>query len=402
MKLGRMILCVQRRGAAIALVALWQAGWGVLPAAADGPAPAPAPAPLSAPAMSGPLTANPAPFHFKAGPLGTIYASGVVTGMGLLQSDPILGDRSTQFDITNGLAIVQKTDGLIQFYAQAGIYSFPSVGYSYTRANQNTSNSFGALPVAYLTLAPNDHFSIQAGKLPTLIGAEYTFTFENMNIERGLLWGQEPAISRGVQANYSTGPFSFSASFNDGYYSDRFNWVSGFASYAINDSNTIAISGGGNLGRSTQGPVAPVAQNNSSIIDLIYTYSSGPLTVSPYFQANFVPRKRSLGIGHDAETYGGAVLASYQFTDRFSLAGRAEIIGSTGSATNGAPDLLGYGPGSMAWSLTATPTYQVGRFFVRAEGSVVNISDSAAGSGFGRSGTSKTQGRFVVETGFVF
>jgi len=33
-----------------------------------------------------------------------------------------------------------------------------------------------------------------AAKLPTLIGAEYTFTFENMNIERGLLWNQEKRL----------------------------------------------------------------------------------------------------------------------------------------------------------------------------------------------------------------
>ena len=59
------------------------------------------------------------------------------------------------------------------------------------------------MPQAFLKIVPTDNFSIQAGKLPTLIGAEYTFSFENFNIERGLLWNQEPAVSRGVQANYT-------------------------------------------------------------------------------------------------------------------------------------------------------------------------------------------------------
>ena len=80
-----------------------------------------------------------------------------------------------------------------------------------------TGDYFTALPVANLKIAPTDTFSIQGGKFPTLIGAEYTFTFENMNIERGLLWNQEPAISRGAQLNYTTGPLAFAFSSNDGF-----------------------------------------------------------------------------------------------------------------------------------------------------------------------------------------
>ena len=44
-------------------------------------------------------------------------------------------------------------------------------------------------------------FSAEVGALPTLIGAEYTFSFENMNIERGLLWNQENAVNKGIQLN---------------------------------------------------------------------------------------------------------------------------------------------------------------------------------------------------------
>jgi hypothetical protein len=52
------------------------------------------------------------------------------------------------------------------------------------------------------------------------MGAEYTFTFENMNIERGLLWNQENAINRGIQVNQTIGK-SASLSWNDGFYSNR-------------------------------------------------------------------------------------------------------------------------------------------------------------------------------------
>ena len=38
-----------------------------------------------------------------------------------------------------------------------------------------------------------------------MICAENTFTFQNMNIERGLLFAQEPTISRGGQLGYTQG-----------------------------------------------------------------------------------------------------------------------------------------------------------------------------------------------------
>jgi len=40
------------------------------------------------------------------------------------------------------------------------------------------SNLYGPVPVAYLKLQAGKNTSILVGQLPTLIGAEYTFTFE--------------------------------------------------------------------------------------------------------------------------------------------------------------------------------------------------------------------------------
>jgi hypothetical protein len=76
--------------------------------------------------------------------------------------------------------------------------------------------------------------SILIGELLTLIGAEYTFTFENMNIERGLLWNQENAVNRGIQVNGSFGKLSASLSWNDGFYSNRYTWLTGSLAYAFN------------------------------------------------------------------------------------------------------------------------------------------------------------------------
>jgi len=75
------------------------------------------------------------------------------------------------------------------------------------------TGAVGALGLWQNNKFPGDQNSL----LPTLVGAEYTFSFENMNIERGLLWNQENAVNRGVQLNYAADPFTFAFSWNDGF-----------------------------------------------------------------------------------------------------------------------------------------------------------------------------------------
>lgn len=352
--------------------------------------------------MSGPLAANPNPISLDAGPLGKIYVDGILSGIGFWQSNPVPGDQAWRGDLSNAQVFVQKADGWLQFYVQAGGYSLPSLGTAYLTSGDTISDTFGAVPVAYLKLAPTESFSVEAGKLPTLIGEESTFTFQNMNIERGLLWNQESAVSRGVQANYSAGPFGLALSWNDGFYSNRLNWISGSAAYTIDPSNSISFIAGGNTGHTGYSSfTAPLAQNNGDIFNLIYTWTSGPWTVSPYVQYANVPANAAIGIAHSASTTGGALLASYALNDDWKIAGRVEYISSSGSATAGTPNLL-YGPGSNAWSFTVTPTYQHGIFFARAEASYVGIGSATAGDAFGPNFNNTSQTRLLIEGGVLF
>ncbi len=361
-----------------------------------------APAPLATPAMTGPLTANPAPSSFDAG-IGNIYYGGVISGLGYYQSNPthgFPGNGSSGLDLSNGQAFIEKTDGLIQFYVQAGEYSLPSVGAGYVRSSQLTSHTFGVVPVGYLKIAPSDSWSIEIGKLPTLIGAEYTFTFENMNIERGLLWNQEPAISRGVQVNYASGPLSISLSLNDGYYSNRYNWVSGLVSYAFDSTNTLAFAAGGNFGKSgTSTFVTPYYLNNSDIYNLIYTYTSAPWLITPYVQYQTIHKESSLFIFNSSSDWGFGVLANYTFSPTWNLSGRVEYETSSGGNFFQFP--LGYGQGSKAWSFTVTPTWQFNRFFIRGELSYTTLDHAAPGLEFGSAFDKDSQTRVMVETGFV-
>ena len=83
------------------------------------------------------------------------------------------------------------------------------------------NDTYGYLPVAYVKLVPSSDFNVQIGKLYTLQGAENAFTFQNFNVERGLLFNQTSTINRGVQANYAHGPLSVSLALTDGYYSEE-------------------------------------------------------------------------------------------------------------------------------------------------------------------------------------
>jgi hypothetical protein len=385
-------------------------------AIAQAPAPAPAPAPaaptsnaMTTPAMSASISANPNPFNVDLGPiLGKTYVTGELTGMLLGQTNPAVGGfpsgRTWEADLTNGMGQVQKTDGLFQYFLQVGGYSFPTVGVPYSDASHTNTATFGLVPVGYVKLAPSDSLSIEAGKLPTLIGQEYAFTFQNLNLERGLLWNQENIINRGVQLNYTAGPLAFAVSWNDGFYTNDYTYFTGSVTWTVDPANTIIFAGGGNASTTT----TAVPLSNEQQYDLSWTWASGPWTVNPYVQYTYVPSV--VGVSSSGQTYGAALLLNYAFDDTFTLGGyplggfslpfRAEYLASQGSVATGA-NLVGYGPHSNAWSLTVTPTYQYKIAFARTELSYTNASSTTTAV-FGPSGTDKNQVRVLLEAGLVF
>lgn len=349
------------------------------------------------PDLSPTLNKNPAPYSVDAGIIGDVHIGGVLTGLAFAQTNNVAIDDGSHLDLSNGQVFIQKNSGLVQFYAQAGGYSIPALGTAYVNSGDSTDNLFGLLPVAYLTLAPHENFSFSAGKLPTLIGAEYTYTFQNINIQRGLLWNQENAVNRGVQLDYVDGGLSAAISLNDGFYSGQYNWISGYAGYVIDENHAVAFSGGGNLGQTGKSNFAtPLLQNNDHIYTLTYTYTKDKLLISPYMQYNHVAEDKAIGIGDEGSTLGFALLGNYQFNENYGLAARSEYITSSGGSA------MLYGRDSEAWSITLTPTYKEGIFFARAEASYVGLQNSPSGSGFDKGGTANGQARLLLETGLLF
>ena len=346
------------------------------------------------------------PHEIPAGPFGKIEVTGVLSGIGLFGNNPVFSGDEGHVDLSNASIFIQKTSGWFQFFLQGGAYNLPVVGTPFLKTTTTTSLDFGALPVGYAKLVKGN-FNVEIGALPTLIGDEYIFTFENMNIERGLLWNQEPVVSRGIQLNDTYKKLTLSFSWNDGFYSNRYTSLSGLAAFAINGSNTLSFAAGGNAGSYVRvGPNSfptPPLQNNEQVYNLIYTYTKGSVTISPYYQYTVVKSNNAL-YGTGAHTNGGALLANYNFKHGFSLSVRPEYIKSSGSATTGEANLLGYGSGTGAFSFTVTPTWVKDAFFLRGDISIVHLTNFVPGTsvGFGIGGTNTNQTRGAIEAGFMF
>ena len=266
------------------------------PADAANPAPAAAaaPTPLSTFVLTGPLQWLP-PATFDAGPLGKLYVNGIVTGFSQFQTNHVPGDDSAQATLSNGQVFIQRADGKVQYYIQAGVYTMQALSAPFVNAQDTMKNFYGPVPVAYLKLQAAKNTQFLIGSLPTLMGAESTFTYQNFNIERGIVWNQENAVNRGIQVNQTLNKYlSASVSWNDGYYSNRYSWLSGSVTLT-KGPHVLVYDGMGNLGQTKFETAATPIQNNGYMHAVIYTYAKGPWIVSPYFQYGNAADQRSGG-----------------------------------------------------------------------------------------------------------
>ncbi|HEY1209615.1 MAG TPA: outer membrane beta-barrel protein [Terracidiphilus sp.] len=364
-------------------------------------APATAPAPLSTFVLTGPLQWLP-PATFDAGPLGKLSVNGIVTGFAQFQNNYVPGDNNAQATLSNGQIFIQKADGKLQYYIQAGVYTMPTLSVPFVNAQNTVNNFYGPVPVAYLKLPAGKTTQFLIGSLPTLMGAESTFTYQNFNIERGIVWNQENAINRGIQVNQTLGKYlTASLSWNDGYYSNRYSWLSGSLTLT-KGPHSLVYDGMGNLGQTAYQTAATPVQNNSYMHAVIYTYTKGPWIISPYFQYSKLPTNAKVGVLKGTSATGGALNVSYAFKKGFSLPARVEYITSSGSATDESVNLLGFGAGSAGASFTATPTYQKGGMYVRGDLAWVHAMNYTPGAVFGKTGMDADQFRGVLEFGFIF
>ncbi len=355
--------------------------------------PSPAPLPSSTPAYS-----LDGAFAFVRSFTNGVNATGAL-------DTPNGADIAHRADDSDALIVLTKNTGTLRGSVTVGAYSFPTVGQSLNPTLQPGANTalFGAFPVAYLVYAPTAHLTISAGKLATLLGQESAFTFQNVNVERGLGFALEPTISRGVRASYTQGKASGTLEIDDGFYS-------GNAGRALEGLIGLAPSAATNVqlafivpGRNTPGnPTSAIA--NKTEYDVMLTQQIGKLQLLPYALFVRSPASARLDYTTSERASAYALLANYAFNLTSSIALRYERAADASSVADSSAnaDLLGYGPGSRAESWTITPSYHPGPLFVRAEYANVHAYAFAPGLAFGPTGSSGTQNRYLLELGVQF
>lgn len=365
------------------------------PAAAT-PTPIPQPSPTGTSLTLGPLTIDGVVSAF------TMFTTNVNAAGSLdTSSGADLGNRT---DISNAFLIVNKSSGTLRYGFAAGAYNIPVVGFALNKTTQTGANTslYGALPSVYVEYAPSSSFNVMAGKLATFTGQESTYTYENANIQRGIIWNIETAVSRGVRANFSGSRFNAGLEVNDGFYSGNRLGVEGQISNTPNPSATFEFVWVIPNASAPRNATASIA--NKQLYNPLLTYSTGRWTFSPYALWVISPASKALGYTSAERAFGAVFGVAYALGPAWSLPLRVEYgeNGSTPSDASLNANLLGYGPGSRAWTFTLTPTYRRGVFFARAEASQVDVSAFAPGAAFGPSGTSSTQFRIGAETGIQF
>ena len=344
---------------------------------------------------------------FDLDQLGKWAVSPILSGMGFRQSNPLAG----AVDFSNAQLLIHKNEGSFQFFVQTGLYSVPVLGKTYVRSISESVGTYGYIPQAYATYIHDEQWSISAGKLPSMGGYESTFTYQNLNIQRGLLWDQTSSVSYGAQLNYSKDDLSIAFTWNDGYYSNKMNWLGTAIAYQLNAKQNIGFSWvGSTSGNSQDTPTTPLLQNNSQIINLLYSYSGDRWYFAPYLQMTIIPANTAIGITSEYKTYGAVLLANYRFSGfesegyqhpKISLPVRLEYIAEKGGSVGSSQTIL-YGPNSSAASLTVTPTIQYDKYFARLEGSIVRIDNPQLGLGFGQADSKKSQFRLMLEAGILY
>lgn len=311
-----------------------------------------------------------------------------------------LADRS---DIANLLVSVAAASGRLRASATIGSYTFATVGQAINPTLQPGANTnlYSALPLAQVTYAFNDHVSLAAGKFAALLGQESPFTYQDFNVQRGLGWSLEPTISRGVQAAYANGAFSGTLELNDAYYSGSGRALEVLVGYSHSANTAVQVAA--IFPRHDLGPNPTTAIGNKTEYNLLYSRQIGKLQLAPYVLLVISPASAALGYARSERASAAVAIASYAFSAPLSLAVRYEEVRNESATddTGSNADLVGYGPGSAARTLTVTPAWRTSYGLVRFEYSRVWLARYAAGSGFGESGKAAAQDRFGFEIGLI-
>ncbi len=239
------------------------------------------------------------------------------------------------------------------------------------------------LEQAYVTYKADvgDGLDIYAGKFVTLLGAEVIESPLNYNITRSILFGFAiPFTHTGIRATYPlTDTISVTAGVNNGWdNNDDLNHgysYEGQVAWSPNDDFSLSVNG-------IYGPEQVGSETNKrGVVDVVanwtptekltlignfdWGHEKGVIVTHEGFIYSSEPDPDAMAPGptlitlvdqsYDSNTvadwYGGALVANYQFTDRFGLAGRVEYFVDADGARTGWDQNL--------WEFSVTPAFWV-------------------------------------------
>lgn len=332
--------------------------------------------------------------ELKTDILGTINVGGALTGYTIYTNNKTSVDKKVRYDVGSALLTISKAAEPVGFTLIGGAYATPVVGVGILKTSTVT-DLFSPLPAAYLEFAPIKELSLQAGKLPTLIGYESAFTYLNNYIQRGLIWNMQPVINNGVRLTYTSDLFFLKAGLNDGFYtlSTTHSKPAIEGSIGITPIKDSSLSFNFLIPDKSSKPNDTAAPANKREFNLVATYTVGSLSLGGDFMYVEAPKDTTAQVPEKAKATAGCIHVSYNLKP-ITVSGRIEYVKD--DSDTGGIDLVGLGDGNKGWTFTLTPAYTKGPFFVRGELSYVNADKPFTAN------NKKNQTRLGVEAGFIF
>ncbi|MCI4459100.1 MAG: porin [Thermocrinis sp.] len=331
--------------------------------------------------------------ELKLEPIGTFNINGALT-VYTIQSNNRTDDKKTRCDVGSAIISLSKLAEPFGFTLIGGAYATPVVGVGLLKTSKYT-DLFSPIPVAYVEYSPMKRLSIQVGKLPTIIGYESAFTYQNNYIQRGLVWGIQPTINNGVRLTYSTELFFAKLGVNDGFYT----LSTSHPKPALEASLGLTPIKDGSIALNVLLPDKDSRPNKTTVdghtnkreINLVASYTLDKLSLGADLLYVEAPKSDKANVPEKAKASGVALHLSYDLKP-FKLSGRVEYVKDN---SDGA-DLVGLGNGNKAWTFTLTPAYTHGPLFLRGEFSYIKADQPFTLNG------EKDQTRVGVEVGLMF
>jgi len=227
--------------------------------------------------------------------------------------------------------------------------------------------------------------TLTAGRFATNIGGEAPFTWQNVNIQRGLVWAGEPVWFDGIRISAQYGNFSGYVGVND---RDTDDGKMALEAGVGTSFNKIDV--GFNV-------LIPDKKDNwntktyNLTVNINY-FDFLPLTL--YVDYLSTPAK-----GDDIDSLGIALLGELKVNNKLSVGGRVEYVNNDGDGDN-----YGIGKGNNAWTFTVTPKYRINKYFyIRGEVSYVTLGNKYYQKKNNKPGDlSDNEFRVGAEIAFVF